>query len=196
MTLSLILATRQQRTSPDPSKAHSRICTERRQQSWPNLADPDEPRRGGRNHKGVPPLANLAMNRHLETRSARISHDGYMDAHPLLRPNFLENFANDAPFYLEYTGNAERGCARTSVKGETRDQETIKIYLSTASLVIVPRLLLKQWEAEIKKHFKQDALKYIVVGENLPSRDEVMRSDVSKCAFRSRRIAGLRRCEL
>jgi hypothetical protein len=180
MTLSLILATRQQRTFPDPSKPHSQVSTERCGRNWPELPEDRHHSQRGIVRIGVPTLSVLAMNRHLTTRAARISHDNPTDAHPLLHPDFLENFATDAPFYLEYTGNKEPDCYRAAISNYGPKPEVKKIYLSTASLIIVPRLLLKQWEAEIKKHFRKDALKYIVVGADLPSRDEVMGCDVSK----------------
>lgn len=53
-----------------------------------------------------------------------------------------------------------------------------KVYLSPASVVIVPNNLLEQWEQEIQKH--TEGLKVLVLGKRneLPSHDELLACDI------------------
>ena len=55
-----------------------------------------------------------------------------------------------------------------------------KVYISAATLVIVPDILVAQWLAEISKHVKEDALDYIKIekGDTVPDEQELCRLDL------------------
>lgn len=126
-------------------------------------------------------LVDLALHRHLSYRSGRLPEATLGTELPPLHESFLYTLANDHPFYSETIDVHDRDGLRPSSSRDRQRDYQIKIYLSTATLIIVPRLLLKQWQGEIEKHFRKGALKYITVGNDLPSRDEVLKSDVSSC---------------
>lgn len=67
-------------------------------------------------------------------------------------------------------------------RDDTRSQarESKKVYLSGATLVIVPDILVAQWLGEITKHIKKDALDYVKVEKNevLPSASDLSKVDL------------------
>lgn len=168
IALALVLATSQQRTTPDTEKPHSEVLTHMGTTLYPRLP--------GLQREGVAPLTDLALHRHVSSRSERLP---ISSALPPLRDSFLHTLAASHPHYYETVGSRDCGGLRALSDRDRHRDDTIKVYLSTATLIIVPRLLLKQWEGEIKKHFVEGALIYIVVERDLPSRDQVMKSDVS-----------------
>ena len=65
-----------------------------------------------------------------------------------------------------------------------------KVYLSAATIVIVPDILVAQWLAEIDKHVKEDALEYIKLekGDVVPNEAELCKLDlvlISEAKIRS-----------
>lgn len=67
-------------------------------------------------------------------------------------------------------------------RGDTRSEslERKQVFISAATLIIVPDILVAQWLAEIGKHVKEDALDYIKVekGDNMPDERELCKLDL------------------
>ncbi|KAJ9121638.1 hypothetical protein QFC22_002258 [Naganishia vaughanmartiniae] len=173
IALSLILATCRQRTTPDATSPHSSVITNITCVTSPSLPLEAQVR--------STTLADFALHRHLSSRSTNV---------PASQPLPVESrnaFDNNLPFYYKYPGRDE-SCRRSTTRPMDGERTSLgkKIYLSCASLVIVPRLLRKQWEGEIDKHFTEGSLKCISVHQELPSRDEVLASDVGSLSQYSR----------
>lgn len=129
--------------------------------------------------KGVSSLVDLALYRHISRRTGRIPQDESPAPPPRLRDSFLDTISTDHPYYDELIDDPVRLGLRMSSSQGDAPQHTVKIYLSTASLVIVPRILLKQWEGQVLEHCGRAALRSITVGKELPTLREVMNADVS-----------------
>ncbi|KAJ9102438.1 hypothetical protein QFC21_002838 [Naganishia friedmannii] len=197
IALSLILATRRQRTTPDETTSHSSVVTDVGRAISSTLKQETRLTREasavGMGAKGT--LAEIALHRLLCCRSTNFAEDeedekdvkdvkGQKDQKdqktiPLL-PEWAHNaLSSDPPFYYQHPKRDE-SCRRSVTRPiiDHRSSLSKKIYLSCATLVIVPRLLVKQWEGEIVKHFTKGSLKCFSVHQELPSRDEVLASDI------------------
>lgn len=130
---------------------------------------------------GAPSLIDISLHRHVSRRSCRLPQGGSSSsvAPPRLRDTFLDTISSDYPFYDEIIDDPMRLGLRTSSAHDHSHHHTIRIYLSTASLIIVPRLLLKQWEGQVHEHCGRGALRCITVGKELLTLEEVMQADVS-----------------
>ncbi|KAJ9107887.1 hypothetical protein QFC19_002630 [Naganishia cerealis] len=176
ITLSLILATSQQRAFPDSAVPRSPIITKIGLAKFPSLrlSPGDYPIRDEAKAEAEGTLSSLALHRHISCRSTHID-----EALPLPE-RAREALKTDLPFYYQYP-EQDLNCRRSATQSGANQSKSAgkKIYLSCASLVVVPRLLVKQWQGEIAKHFEEGSLVYITVGEKLPTKEEVLRSHVS-----------------
>jgi hypothetical protein len=99
--------------------------------------------------------------------------------HPAMPPHIIANVtAND--FRKHYFDYDPRKRPRGSLKSPRR------ISLSTATLVVVPNMLLQQWAAEIRKHVKEGVLKVLEITGNkssnpLPEVAWLLQYDVRSC---------------
>jgi hypothetical protein len=80
----------------------------------------------------------------------------------------------DLPYFWEIPSAKGREDTRSSAR------ERRKIYVSAATLVVVPDILVAQWLAEIQKHIKEGALDYIRVdkSEQIPSSSTMCKVDL------------------
>jgi uncharacterized protein (UPF0218 family) len=61
-----------------------------------------------------------------------------------------------------------------------RRQDTKRIYLANTTLVVVPGILVQQWQHEMEKHLIEGALRVRVIGkEDMPDITELIKYDVS-----------------
>ncbi|VDB82884.1 unnamed protein product [Peniophora sp. CBMAI 1063] len=68
-------------------------------------------------------------------------------------PGLLDSIERNVPYYLHYNDEAER--ARSSRGGRTVASPRV-IYLTSATLIVVPPNLVAQWVSEIHKHVSSD----------------------------------------
>jgi hypothetical protein len=80
----------------------------------------------------------------------------------------------DLPYLWEIPPNKGRDGTRSE------SLQPKKVYISAATLVIVPDILVAQWLAEIAKHVKEDALEYIKIekGDDVPDERELCKLDL------------------
>lgn len=76
--------------------------------------------------------------------------------------------AGNHPFYMDFYPESDDLTSFNLRKSALHPQE--KIFLSSATLVVVPSILRLQWEAEILKHVKDGALRVLV----LKTKDDVV----------------------
>ena len=86
----------------------------------------------------------------------------------------------NAPFYLASLSNLSANAGGSPVKGKGGGRRAAApavraVYLSAATLVIVPDTLQRQWQSEILKHCTGDVLRYLYVKNNdqLPDAPEL-----------------------
>lgn len=82
-------------------------------------------------------------------------------------PGLLESIERNVPYYLHYNDEAER--VRSSRGARTVASPRV-IYLTSATLIVVPPNLVAQWVSEIHKHVSSD-MRVLVIRQNddLPS---------------------------
>jgi hypothetical protein len=91
------------------------------------------------------------------------------------RPHFYSDLENAMPSYT----------VKQTIPLRSRRREFFipskTVYLSTATLVVVPDTLIQQWSTEILKHVQDDILSCIIVSkatQALPSAEELMKTDI------------------
>lgn len=91
------------------------------------------------------------------------------------RPHFYSDLENAMPSYV----------LNQTIPMRSRRREVLTpsrtVYLSTATLVVVPDTLIQQWSTEILKHVQDDVLSCIIVSkasQPLPSAEELMKTDI------------------
>ena len=105
-----------------------------------------------RSKSKIPSLHSLSLDLLFCSRSQRD-----------LAPRMQDQYAptdDDLPYVWEIPPTKGREATRSTA------QEKKKWYISAATLVIVPDILIAQWLGEIQKHVKEDALDYIKVEKN------------------------------
>ncbi len=118
------------------------------------------PRR--RHTSDIPECPTIPSLRQLLLHHFRVQPTGLNLRHNQeLLENLLVSKAleNNVPFYLHY--NIEPPTSRKPSRKHV-DQRPRVMYLSSASLVVVPLNLLHQWESEIHKHCLDEALSVYV----------------------------------
>jgi hypothetical protein len=80
----------------------------------------------------------------------------------------------DLPYLWEIPPNK----GRDGTRSESLQRK--QVYISAATLVIVPDILVAQWLAEIAKHVKEDGLEYIKIekGDDVPDERELCKLDL------------------
>jgi hypothetical protein len=91
--------------------------------------------------------------------------------------------SENTPFYLHFNIDHDADSGRS--KRRKVDLGPRVMYLSTATLVIVPGHLKRQWSSEIGKHCQPDALEVLDIKPKmeLPAAHELARYDVSNLAL-------------
>lgn len=201
ITLSLILATLKQLPSPEPSVVDSRpVMTALSFRHFPS-PDLEFDKARNRFYRGknkshlhsyhpVPSLRELLLHRMCTTPDTAISNTSTPDGlhRDGMRQRLTETFdltsyweicKANVPFYYHFDGepkNNERTTGRNAIKQVPR-----VMYLTAATLVIVPPNLLSQWDREIKKHCEYPLRVFMVRSDTVlpPAKDLAADYDVS-----------------
>jgi hypothetical protein len=81
---------------------------------------------------------------------------------------------------LYYQFPPDDSCMREAKRKIMRRQDTKRIYLANTTLVVVPGILVQQWQHEMEKHLIEGALRVRVIGkEDMPDITELIKYDVS-----------------
>lgn len=164
MMLSLIVATRKQISSPEPSIVDDRpVMTPLAFRHFPGFEFDSARKRmfGGRNHiteePRVPSLVELLLHRARTNPYCEI--DKVLSNKRYHRNLEIEEEVNtlplgkmlraNVPFYHHYLGEPSN---RERAQRNKIDLTPKVIYLTSATLVVVPPNLISQWEREITKH--------------------------------------------
>ena len=177
MMLSLIVATRNQISSPEPSIIDDRpVMTPLAFRHFPSTEFSTarkrlSPKSAGQ--KKVPSLVELMLHRartvpHCdiprnltgEEYLRQFSKEEEVLSHPLLSKALHEN----VPFYLHYLGEPTN---RERSQRNKLDRRPRTIYLTSATLIVVPANLLSQWDREIIKH-SQIPLRVLILRAKTP----------------------------
>ncbi|WWC90504.1 uncharacterized protein L201_005440 [Kwoniella dendrophila CBS 6074] len=173
MCLSLITSTLHQPTLPPPNNIDlSPIITDLAERTYPFASNSDlRALTGYPKHKTkleFPSLVELCSNVIATNIPSAVNDPNVLD---IFRP-LLERKL----FYCTLPPDDE--CARYSKK-KTADQAVKKVYLAKGTLVIVPQILIHQWQSEIDSHLEENALKvYNATNDELPSIEELLEYDV------------------
>ena len=91
------------------------------------------------------------------------------------RPHFFSELENAMPYYHLKPPPPKRR------RRQTQEVPPETIYLSTATLVVVPDTLIQQWSTEILKHVQDNVLNYYIIpkaSQPLPSLPDLMKTDI------------------
>ncbi|WWC71430.1 uncharacterized protein I206_105386 [Kwoniella pini CBS 10737] len=173
MCLSLITSTLYQPTLPPPINIDiSPITTDVAERTYPFSNDSDI-----RALTGFPRSQTRLMFPSLFELCANIIsiQDPSAKRSPLI-PDMMRPSLDRRTFYCTLPLDDE--CGRF-VKKKTASQKVTKIYLAKGTLIVVPQILIHQWQAEIEHHLEKDALKvYHAVNEELPDIEDLLDYDV------------------
>ncbi|KAF9532907.1 SNF2 family N-terminal domain-containing protein [Crepidotus variabilis] len=163
MTLSLIMATRSQISSPEPSIVDERpILTPLALRHFPSGEFTSARKRHpgysqATHHGGVPSLVELLLHHHRTSPDCTIPEN--LSSTRYLRETEREDniqtlplgdvLRTNAPFYHHYLGEPNN---RDRAKRKQAYVRPRTIFLTSATLVVVPPNLLSQWDREIAKH--------------------------------------------
>jgi hypothetical protein len=168
--LALILSTLDQLPSPDDAQGSFRpvmtpvafrhFHTEEYMQARSGISV----KKGLLSHRNsIPSLVELLLHK------IRVSPcpTAIRDSEDTLRTRWLlKPLLSNTPFYLDYE---DRGFDEVRSKRHERSPGPRVMYITTATLVIVPKHLLSQWKGEIHKHCRDFALRvYAESKEKLP----------------------------
>ncbi|KZV96218.1 hypothetical protein EXIGLDRAFT_765592 [Exidia glandulosa HHB12029] len=122
--------------------------------------------------KGVPSLTNLMLDfmRLKFSRALTMDEENRLDSAGLLRPLLYNSpyyFSVPLPTFLHESRRSPRKGRKTIDESGPR-----KFYLASATLVVVPATLFKQWCLEIEKHCDDRALKCL----RLSTKDDILPS--------------------
>lgn len=179
MCLALILSTIHQPTQPPPHELNiSPIVTQEMLDTYPypdiqTIRDQSSQEAIEGDLK-LPSLSQLCGN----LLACRDQSTG--QAFSLL-DNRLSTSIRQDTFYLQYPPDTSW---MRNARAATVRRTAEKVYLGNTTLVIVPPILVDQWEQEIDKHIEHGALRVLRVGaEDLPGVVELLRYDVrlSRC---------------
>lgn len=163
MTLSLIMATRNQISSPEPSIVDERpVMTPLAFRHFPSAEftsarkrQPDAVRTAY--YPGVPSLVELLLHHHRTSPNCIIPEN--LSSTRYLRDTEREDNVQtlplgdvlrvNTPFYHHYLGEPTN---RERLKRKKADIRPRTMYLTSATLVVVPPNLLSQWDREVTKH--------------------------------------------
>lgn len=104
-----------------------------------------------------------------------VIHQGIPFRHLDPRPHFFSDLENAMPSYHVKRPPPKR------LRRQIKEVAPETIYLSTATLVVVPDTLIQQWTAEILKHVQDNVLNYTIISkptQPLPSIRELMKMDI------------------
>ena len=104
--------------------------------------------------KPIPTLRTLLI--HL-IRSRAVA---YANSPALEGSGLFDELSQNAPFYHLYPSPAQLERSREGRKGTF---VPVKILVSTASLVVVPTDLVRQWKGELEEHIERDRLNVLVL---------------------------------
>lgn len=163
MMLSLIVATRKQISSPEPSIVHDRpVMTPLAFRHFPGSEFASARKRmfAGRNQnteeRRVPSLVELLLHcartnpycdidqAHSNRYHRNLEKEEEVNTLPLGKM-----LGENVPFYHHYLGEPSN---RERAQRNKLDQRPKVIYLTSATLVVVPPNLISQWDREITKH--------------------------------------------
>src|SRR2546421_1064303 len=91
------------------------------------------------------------------------------------RPHFFSELENTMPYYHLKPPPPKRR------RRQTQEVPPETIYLSTATLVVVPDTLIQQWSTEILKHVQDNVLNHYIISkanQPLPSLPDLMKTDI------------------
>ncbi len=180
MVLALVLATIDQLSKPEESIHDARpVMTPLAFRHFPHpqfeaarkRLSPRRSRAPAQDENSFPRLMEIMLH------YVRISPDGIQlrqNVEWLQNRGLLSLIDLNVPFYLESQEPGPVAVARPLRKGANRGFRTM--YLTSATLIVVPPNLLAQWKSEIMKHClgpeeRDDALRFLVVNpkEELPA---------------------------
>ncbi|KAF9574370.1 hypothetical protein EC968_006705 [Mortierella alpina] len=128
----------------------------------------------------LPAGSEIPSLRDLAATSVKMNGIEYRRAHDFISPNTMSMLEDISVYYYEEEAPTRKRTSRTR-QGNTEDQPS-EIYLSSATLVIVPSNLTDQWLNEINKHTEDFALKTLEISPDpaadLPDHKTLMRYDL------------------
>ncbi|KAF9967242.1 hypothetical protein BGZ70_010276 [Mortierella alpina] len=128
----------------------------------------------------LPAGSEIPSLRDLAATSVKLNGIEYRRAHDFLSPMTMSMLEDISVYYYEEETAARKRTTRTR-QGNVEDQPP-EIYLSSATLVIVPSNLTDQWLNEINKHTEDFALKTLEISPDpaaeLPDHKTLMRYDL------------------
>lgn len=174
ISLALILATLHQPcTMPDDLDNCSMVTTANAMRTYPFTAERDL--RRSVNWEGLklkrPTLVRLCSN-----VLARHDHTAAQDLHT---PTRESSRLSQTPFFY-YTPPQEE-YTRTRNATRPAPNPPVKMFLSPATLIVVPAILMVQWRAEAEQHLDAGALKLLAISAkgDMPGIGVLIKQDVS-----------------
>ncbi len=111
-----------------------------------------------------------------ELREARLK---ISSKHPRQALKKMTMSGSRHPFYHLMPGR-DTDCRSTRRDGSRELQLGAKKFVSKATLLVVPVMLLNQWKGELTKHLDHGALDIVMVRETIPEVSRIMEADVSE----------------
>ncbi|KAG0213952.1 hypothetical protein BGX28_003130 [Mortierella sp. GBA30] len=134
---------------------------------------------------GIPEMvltagSDIPSLRDLAAASVKMHGVEYRRFHDYINPTTME-LLEDASVYYYVDDNAGRNRASRSKQSSTTDQSP-EVYLSSATLVIVPANLIAQWSNEVNKHTEDFALRMLIISSetdrDIPDYRTLMKQDM------------------
>lgn len=187
MILGLVLATLDQLPTPEESILDPRpVLTPLSLRHFPSVTYEDARAKFGQGPRRrllpkpenprVPPLTELLLD---FCRLNPAATQTRKNRSVLKARNMWKAYKANAPFYHHYEEEPFED-ARTSRKPKD-GKGPRTMYLSAATLVLVPPNLMNQWANEMNKHCKSGLRRYIATEEKLPPARQLASYDVRKC---------------
>ncbi len=160
-------APRSQR-SVAPGRTASRAVSRLSFAPEPNIFAPRKP--GLEGETGVPPLVALCVHKHVVSWSPHKTEEALRGV--TISPHLTSRLMCDRPCYA--APRPQDKISQDSSPSDlhqpavpTRTLAGVEIYLTGATLLVVPSLLMNQWRAEIGKHLEPGAVRVVTVGPSV-----------------------------